>query len=124
MTLIACAIPMILLLAPAQAQAPMPPPEERLWTAQADEYLVLADDWARPRNGERVVSMPSISRAVRAWMDEPGRQLLVIHPGGEAGGLWGGEMRDWLVSLGVTPDAIAVRPGSPRDDAIVLRLAR
>lgn len=117
-------IPLLCLVTSVLAQEPMPPPDEPLWIASDGDYLVSADDWARPRTGERVLSMPSMTRAVRAWMDAPGQRLTVIHPGGEAGRLWGHEVRDWLVSLGVAPGALVVRAGSPRDDAVVLRLER
>lgn len=118
------AFPLLLLPCAAAAQEPVPPPEDPAWSVPADDFVVLADDWARPRHGERVASMPSLSRAVRAWMDAGDRHIAVIYPGGETGRLWGSEIRDWLVALGVPPDAVVVRAGSPRDDAVVLRLER
>ncbi|MCA1798605.1 MAG: hypothetical protein LC632_03855 [Xanthomonadaceae bacterium] len=92
--------------------------------AKADEFVVPADDWARPRSGERVAALPSVRAAVNAWLDADGVRLVVLHPGGETGALWGAEMRDWLVALGVAPTELALRAGSPRDDAVVLRLER
>lgn len=85
------------------------------------EYVLLADDWARPRSGDRVAEMPAMRAAVAAWLEQPESTIFVVHPGGEAGSLWGAEVRDWLVALGVEPDHVALRPGGPRDDAILLR---
>lgn len=89
-----------------------------------EEYVVLADDWARPRSGEVVVSQPSIREAVTAWDGDTSMQILIVHPGGERGTLWGREIHDWLVALGVSPRQLALQPGGPRDDAVILRLGR
>lgn len=89
--------------------------------APSGEYLLLADDWARPRSGERVAAMPALRGAVAAWLEHPGSRILVLYPGGETGSLWGTEVRDWLVALGVEPDHVVTRSGGPRDDAIVIR---
>lgn len=88
----------------------------------ADGFVVLADDWARPRSGESVVALPSLREAVHAWLAADGASLVVVHPGGERGTLWGGEVRDWLVALGVAPSRIVLQPGGPRDDAVILRV--
>lgn len=92
-------------------------------TASAHEFVLLADDWARPRTGERVASMPALRAAVSAWLDATDATLLVVHPGGERGSLWGAEVRDWLIALGMAPDQVLLRAGAARDDAVVLRLA-
>lgn len=85
-----------------------------------DAHVLLADDWARPRTGEAVVALPAPRAAVRAWHHAHDASLVIAHPGGERGSLWGAEVRDWLVALGVEPSRILLRPGGPRDDAVVL----
>lgn len=87
----------------------------------AADHVLLADDWARPRTGDRVAAMPAVRAAVAEWLARRESTILVVHPGGEAGTLWGAEVRDWLVALGVDPDHVVLRPGGPRDDAILLR---
>jgi hypothetical protein len=87
----------------------------------ADEHVLLADDWARPRSGARVSSLPAVRAAVAAWRGSAGGVLVVVHPGGEAGMLWGAEVRDWLVALGVPSDRVRLAPGSARADAVILR---
>lgn len=89
-----------------------------------DEFVVPADEWARPRSGARVSALPALRAAVGAWLELPGTRLAIVHPGGESGALWGTEVRDWLIALGVAPSDVALRPGSPRDDAIMVRLER
>lgn len=85
------------------------------------QHVLLADDWARPRTGDRVAAMPAVRAAVSEWLEDPRTTILVVHPGGEAGSLWGAEVRDWLVALGIEPARVVLRPGGPRDDAILLR---
>ena len=87
-----------------------------------DEFVVLADDWARPRSGEMVVAQPALREAVAAWGDDTTTQILIVYPGGEQGALWGREVHDWLVALGVAPANLQLRPGGPRDDAVILRI--
>ena len=89
----------------------------------SDEFVLLADDWARPRTGASVVEMPALNAAVAAWKSDQASTLTIVHPGGEQGSLWGREVRDWLVALGLPPSRLALRPGGPRDDAVLLRLA-
>lgn len=90
----------------------------------ADGFVLLADDWARPRTGASVAAMPALRAAVAAWHAAPGARLAIVHPGGETGGLWGREVRDWLVALGLAPADLVLRPGGPREDAVLLRLER
>lgn len=92
--------------------------------APVDEFVVLADDWARPRSGEAVVAQPALRQAVTAWGGDASTQILIVYPGGERGTLWGREVHDWLVALGVSPAQLVLQPGGPRDDAVVLRLGR
>lgn len=99
-------------------------PTPSLPDSSTTEFVVPADDWARPRNGARVAELPSLRAAVSAWRADETATLVIIHPGGEAGALWGSEVRDWLVALGFAPARLALRPGSMRDDAVVLRLER
>lgn len=86
----------------------------------AREFVLSADDWARPRSGERVIELPAVRDAVRAWLAAPGAILVVSHPGGERGLLWASELHDWLVALGIPGERIELRPGSPREDAVLL----
>ena len=52
----------------------------------------------------------------------PHAVIRIVHPGGERGSLWGREVHDWLVALGVPPARLAILAGGPRDDAVLLRV--
>lgn len=103
---------MMLLIAPALLAA------EFQWTVSAEE-------WARPRSGERILALQPLAEGVRAWMQSPGGYLLEIkYPGGEEGALWGEELRDWLISLGVPSSGIQVISGHVRNDEVMIVLRR
>ncbi len=85
-------------------------------------FLLLADDWARPRTGERVASMPPVRQVVGLWLSAQERLLVIEHPGGESGLLWGVEVRDWLVALGIPAESIVLQAQGVRDDAVRLRV--
>ena len=88
----------------------------------SDDIVLLADDWARPRTGASVVALPALRDAVTAWRRDEHAVIRIVHPGGERGSLWGREVHDWLVALGVPPARLAILAGGPRDDAVLLRV--
>lgn len=91
----------------------------------ADSWQLKAADWSRPRSGEAVLSMQPVADAVRAWQGtSEGSRLLLVHPGGEEGGLWAAELRDWLVALGLPPEALVLVPGGQPADRLELRLEK
>ena len=107
---------LVLLAITVPVTAPPPPPAN-------DGFVLLADDWARPRTGASVVALPALRAAVDAWRRDERAVIQIVHPGGERGSLWGREVRDWLVALGIPPAHLAILPGGPRDDAVLLRVA-
>ena len=87
-------------------------------------WAISAEEWARPRSAERILSMQPIVESVRLWMQSPGYQLVIKHPGGEEGALWGGELKDWLVSLGVPSSEVQAISGHIRNDELIIVLRR
>lgn len=88
------------------------------------DFRLDGAEWARPRSAEAVTAMPTVRDAVRAWGQTPGAELVVRHPSGEAGLLWGEELRAWLVALGVPGDAVVLAVGGGLEDEIELTLQR
>jgi hypothetical protein len=75
-------------------------------------FNLSADAWARPRGGEMIPELGPVRAAVSYW-ERGGDAIVVIrHPGGDSGELWGAELRDWLISLGVPSDYIRLAPGT------------
>lgn len=94
-----------------------------LSAAASDSWLLKAADWSRPRSGEAVLAMKPVAQAVRSWQSAgQGARLLLVHAGGEEGSLWGAELRDWLIALGLPPDAIVLAPGGQPADRLEIRL--
>ncbi|MEQ6341026.1 MAG: hypothetical protein M3A44_05075 [Gammaproteobacteria bacterium] len=72
---------------------------------------VTAEQWASPRNGEVIVSMPPLVAVMQDVMSRPASRIALRHPGGEEGIAWAQDLRDWLVALGMSSDRIEVVQG-------------
>ncbi|HHH44193.1 MAG TPA: hypothetical protein ENK49_08650 [Gammaproteobacteria bacterium] len=92
--------------------------------AEARQWLLNADDWARPRDGRSIVQMAPLPELVAGWSAETGQRLVIRYPGGEEGLLWAYELRSWLVALGVPMEAQELVAGSHRADRIELELTK
>lgn len=96
-----------------------------LWALPAAaqrQWLLSADTWFAPRDGRMIVGLKPVAAAVTAWAKHPHSRLVIRYPGGEAGTLWGRELRDWLVSLGVPSSHVQTSPGFSRQDAVAIVL--
>jgi len=80
-------------------------PAPRVW-------ILSAETWAVPREAQTLLAMAPVTAAVRALLTDPQSRLTLVHPASEEGALWGSELRDWLVSLGVEPQRIGVQPAT------------
>lgn len=84
-------------------------------------FIVGIDDWARPRSGEHIVAFQELRDLATVWSTAAeGSVIEIRYPGGDEGGLWAGELRDWLVALGIASEHIRLTPGSARVDRIEL----
>lgn len=86
----------------------------------SEPLFVTAVEWAQPRTGPALMQHPALARAMREL--QPGQSLQLLYPGGDEGSLWASELQAWLVALGLSSQRIELLPGSPREDAIELRL--
>lgn len=77
-----------------------------------DTYLLTAEMWARPRSGGAVLAMPPVRDVVQKLIQTSGSRLLIRYPGGDEGSIWAEELQGWLISLGIEPTLIEMRPGS------------
>ncbi len=81
-----------------------------------------AEQWDIPRQGERLLRLPSLNEMINRWMQQPGDIIEIRYPGGEEGELWVNELMDWLVALGIPSKAMRAVPGSGAEDRIQLLL--
>ena len=81
-------------------------------SSPADNYLLTAEMWARPRSGKAVLAMPPVRDVVQKLIQTSGSHLLIRYPGGDEGSIWAEELQGWLISLGIEPTLIEMRPGS------------
>lgn len=77
-------------------------------SAYAESFGISAEDWLPPRSGERVRDLPAVSSAVAVLRGNDAARLRIFHRPDEEGALWGAELHDWLVSLGIPPARIQV----------------
>ena len=91
--------------------------------AELRQFVLSADDWARPRGGETIVEFQTLRDMIAIWSTMvDGSKIEIRHPGGDEGSLWARELSDWLVALGVPSNSIQLTPGYPRADQISLIL--
>jgi len=92
--------------------------------AETAQWVLTADAWARPRDGQSVARMSPLPEVMSSWSGNDGQRLLIRYPGGEEGLLWAHELRSWLVALGVPLDDQELVAGSHQADRIELELTR
>lgn len=83
-------------------------------------FTLSADEWARPRSGAVIPEMSPVRSAVRYWGKGVDAVMVIRYPGEDSGELWAAELRDWLISLGISADYIKLVPGSQEADEISL----
>lgn len=91
-------------------------------TAQAAEYSIHAEVWARPRSGDSLLVLPALQSLLRDYDANLNATIEIRYPGGEEGVLWAQELQDWLVALGVPSRRIETVVGSGVQDSIRLML--
>jgi hypothetical protein len=101
---------LFLIVSPSMALEPVTPVLAE--TSPADRYILTAEMWARPRTGKAVLAMPPVRAAVQNLVQTPDSLLLIRYPGGDEGSIWAEELQGWLISLGIEPTLIEMRPGS------------
>ncbi|MGI9319770.1 MAG: hypothetical protein ACR2O5_00010 [Thiogranum sp.] len=92
--------------------------------AETEQWVLAADTWASPRDGQTVARMSPLPEVISSWSANNGQRLLIRYPGGEEGLLWAHELRSWLVALGVPLDDQELVAGSHQADRIELELTR
>lgn len=83
--------------------------------AGADDRLlgvIPLEFWSVPRHASQILQQPPLVEAVRILGQKTGARLILVHPAGETGEVWGQELRLWLVALGLESDRILLRAGA------------
>ena len=96
-------------------------------TVQANSvrlFSLSADEWARPRSGEVIVELAPVRAAVNYWLQVDDAVMVIRYPGEDSGELWAAELRDWLVTLGVSTVDIRLVPGAGEADSVTLMVGK
>lgn len=87
-----------------------------------ERWSVSATEWAQPRSGEMVSTLPGV-RAAMAELS-PTDSIAIHHPGGDQGIWWAEELRGWLTTLGMSSSRVELVPGSGETDMMYLNIMR
>ena len=83
-------------------------------------FTLSADEWAQPRSAAVIVEFASVRAAVNYWLQVDDAVIVIRYPGEDSGELWAAELRDWLVTLGVSSSRISLIAGAGEADQITL----
>lgn len=87
-------------------------------------FTLSADIWAQPRSGKVVASFDAVRHAVEYWSKNRNQFILISYPSEDSGELWASELRDWIVSLGISKDYIILQSGLNVFDEINIEVGR
>jgi len=73
--------------------------------------------WQLPRSGRMVSGLEPLRRIAADFERDPSQRVTIRHPGGDAGSVWAGELRDWFVAMGIGSERVVLLPGTGLDHA-------
>lgn len=85
-------------------------------------WKLYAEQWEISRSGASILSVPVLNQVINAWLQDREKMIEIQYPGGEEGEFWVQELSDWLVSLGIPSQHMALVPGSGADYVIKFAL--
>ncbi|MGE5526797.1 MAG: hypothetical protein ACM3SS_24015 [Rhodospirillaceae bacterium] len=91
-------------------------------TALAETHAIPPDLWDRPRSARAIMDHPAIQQAVRTYLAQAGRRLVIHYPAGQEPLLYAEELRSWLIALAVNGDDIMLRPDRNRGEPLTLEV--
>lgn len=92
------------------------------FTAAAQSYTIPPELWDRPRSADGILAQSAVRDAVRGYLQQPGRRLVIHHPAGPEPLLYAEELRSWLIALAVVGEDISLRPDRNRNEPLTLEL--
>ncbi|HSQ02729.1 MAG TPA: hypothetical protein VLN59_01765 [Burkholderiales bacterium] len=104
------AVPAVLLLAAMQAAA--------------QSVAIGPELWDRPRTGTAIMEQPAVRQAVRAYLAQPGAQLVIHHAPGQDAAMYAEELNSWLIALAVNPEHIRMRGDLARGDPLKIEVVQ
>ncbi len=88
----------------------------------AGVFDIDATQWQQPRSASMVKALPAVQSVMQGLLNAPNAQIVIRHRDDEEGTLWGSELRDWLISLGVKPAALRLEVMALSDAALQLEV--
>ena len=85
------------------------------------EERIYRQDWLKIANATTMLQLPALQRVVSQFEAGDDLKIVIQYPGGDQGNQWAIELRDWLVSLGISSSDIELQPGSGIPETIVIK---
>ena len=85
------------------------------------EERIYRQDWLKIANATTMLQLPALQRVVSQFEAGDDLKIVIQYPGGDQGNQWAIELRDWLVSLGISSSDIKLQPGSGIPETIVIK---
>jgi type IV pilus biogenesis protein CpaD/CtpE len=82
--------------------------------------LIHRHDWSRVTSAISVLQLPALQRVIDRYESGEDMVIVIRYPGGDDGNAWAIELRDWLVSFGISSKKIELQPGSGAPGAIAI----
>ncbi len=80
-----------------------------------DALSLTREQWRPVASGDDVVALDPLRAVVKQLLDAPQSVLDISHPGTADGAQWAGQVRRWLVALGVASARLHLQAESPDD---------
>ncbi|HEC12241.1 MAG TPA: hypothetical protein ENI80_03180 [Acidiferrobacteraceae bacterium] len=88
----------------------------------AESISLPLEQWKQMDRGQKVIELAPLKKLMKAVELAPDSSINIRYPGGDQGVTWAGQLRDWLVSLGVASSRMILEPGSGKADMMVLEI--
>lgn len=92
-------------------------------SVMASDFHIKASAWGATRTAESISRLPPLPEVMAVLQAQPRARITLYHPGGDTGAQWARELRDGLVSLGLSGQRIELVPGNPRGDTISISIS-
>ena len=88
----------------------------------AEPYQIPAEFWAAPRSGQAVLSLEPLREMVQRHLANPSSMLRLNHGPSEEAQANAGELRSWLIALGIDANHIVVATSPSPNQSISVEL--
>ncbi|MHB8454281.1 MAG: hypothetical protein ACYDDO_06205 [Acidiferrobacterales bacterium] len=90
--------------------------------APAGKVVLTANQWAKPRTGQSVARLAGMNALIGRFKEKSGSRLVIRYAAGDQGTLWAGQLRAWLVALGIPASCITLDSSGKTDGLVTIAI--